>query len=306
MSIKIHHFSLPVSCPVYDESSGAVTQTQYEDNIVLILPENYSENGAPTRLVIVCHGAGGTVSSDTSQLEESQVGRYLVANGYAVMDVNGLPERYASENGIDIRNNIGSPIAIRSYTNAYKYCISNFNLKTDVFVHGGSMGGISSTNLVLSGLIPVIAHSALCPVLDAYKGMFLHPWMEDLPKIALGKIYGLQKDGSGNYVYDAQKIGPYSPAQVITERRYPVPVKFWHCEDDVVVSCEVTKKFVAAVNESGGHAELVTFDHGRHEPTLVGDILKNPSGKTNFMGEEVPVRIAAEGVFLWIKGFDRD
>ena len=82
------------------------------------------------------------------------------------MDVNGLPLEYANKNGIDIRNNIGSPIAIRSYVKAYHYCMDRFNLKPQVFVHGGSMGGISSTNLVLSGMIPVIAHSAFCPVLD--------------------------------------------------------------------------------------------------------------------------------------------
>lgn len=56
------------------------------------------------------------------------------------------------------------------------------------------MGEISSTNLVLSGKIPVIAHSAFCPVLDTYNQIFLHPWSGGLPKIAFGKIYKLDRD----------------------------------------------------------------------------------------------------------------
>ena len=127
----------------------------YEDDGFIILPDEYSESGAPTRLVISCHGAGGTVTTDDSQVEHQAMTEYLVANGYAVMDVNGLPQKYATEREIDIRNNIGSPIAIRSYVKAYHYCMEHFNLRPEVFVHGGSMGGISSTNLVLCGCIPV-------------------------------------------------------------------------------------------------------------------------------------------------------
>ena len=69
----------------------------------------YDENGKPVRLVINCHGAGGTVTTDDSQVEHQALTQYLVANGFAVMDVNGLPREYAEKHGIDIRNNIGSP-----------------------------------------------------------------------------------------------------------------------------------------------------------------------------------------------------
>jgi len=43
--------------------------------------------------------------------------------------------------------------------------MDNFNFKPDVFVFGASMGGISSTNLVLFGSIPVIAHGGHEPQL---------------------------------------------------------------------------------------------------------------------------------------------
>lgn len=294
-----HRFSVFVDC-----SPLGTPGNLYEDHGFLMLPESYRETGEATRLVINCHGAGGTVTTDDSQVEHQALTQYLVANGYAVMDVNGLPARLAEEAEIDIRNNIGSPIATQCYVNAYRYCMDHFNLKPEVFVHGGSMGGISSTNLVLSGAIPVIAHSAFCPVLDSYEEIFLHPWSDGLPKIALGKLYGLDTDANGNYIYDAAKIGPGNPASNPKAAHYPVPVKFWQCEDDEVVSFLVTRRFVEMVARNGGNASLRAFPHGGHEPQLVGPAVKNPSGLAKLNGEEIPITPAVEETFAWIRSFD--
>lgn len=304
----IHRFSILVNCNLSDES--LVTDTQqdfeqlYEDNGFIILPGNYTEFGEASRLVINCHGAGGTVATDDSQVEHQALTQYLVANGYAVMDVNGLPLEYAKRNGIDIRNNIGSPIAIRSYVKAYHYCMEHFNLKPEVFVHGGSMGGISSTNLVLSGSIPVIAHSAFCPVLDTYNQIFLHPWSGGLPKIALGKFYGLDIDPSGEYIYDEKKISGYNPAKNKKAEVYPVPVKFWHCIDDNKVSYTTTKKFVDMIKENGGIAHLRTFPDGGHEPQLVGETIENPCGISVFQDKKIEIRPAVEETFIWINNLN--
>ncbi len=304
---NIHRFSVSVNCNLPNEN--IITdelqdfEQLYEDNGFIIFPSTYTEQGDATRLVINCHGAGGTVTTDDSQVEHQALTEYLVANGYAVMDVNGLPSKYAEENNIDIRNNIGSPIAIRSYVKAYHYCIENFNLKPEVFVHGGSMGGISSTNLVLSGMIPVIAHSAFCPVLDTYNQIFLHPWSDGLPKFALGKIYRLDTDQLGEYIYDEKKISGYNPAKNKKAEMYPVPVKFWHCIDDETVSYEVTRNFVNKIKENGGVAYLRTFPYGGHEPQLVGESAKKPCGNNILNGNEIEITPAVEEVFIWIKNF---
>ena len=258
----------------------------------------------------ITHGAGGTVSTDDSQVEQQTLTKYLLANGYAVMDVNGLPEDFARANGIDIRNNIGSHVAIQSYIKAYHYCIENFKLKREVFVHGASMGGISSTNLVLSCEIPVIAQSGFCPVLDTYNQIFLHPWCGGLPKFALGAFYHLEKDENGELIYDEERIKGYNPMGRLIRTdggdclHYPVPVAFWHCEDDPVVDIAITKQFVTAIKNDGGEAYLRTFEHGGHEPQLVGDFLENPSGNTVFGDESLKITTAVEDVFLWIKRFD--
>ena len=301
--ITAHRFSVWVNC-------GSDREEIYEDVGVLMLPQSYSENGRATRLVICCHGAGGTVETDDSQTERQILVKYLLANGYAVMDVNGLPKEYASLYGIDIRNNIGSPIAIDCYVLAYQYCVDNFNLHKEVLVHGASMGGISSTNLVMSGRIPVIAQSGFCPVLDAYGQIYLHPWSNGLPRTALGILYDLKKDDRGEYIYDEKKLVGYHPMARIEgsngEERleYPVPVKFWHCEDDPVVNIEGTKTFVRAINNAGCVARLRIFSTGGHEPQDSGEPIDTPIGNHKISGETLKITPAVEEAFLWLTSFD--
>lgn len=307
MSIAIHRFTVSVNCCT--ENEDVITDCQcdfeklYDDFGFIILPESYSDNGDKTRLVINCHGAGGTVETDDSQVEHQAITQYLVANGYAVMDVNGLPHKYAKEKDIDTRNNIGSPIAIRSYVKAYHYCINKFNLASEVFVHGGSMGGLTGTNLVLSGLIPVIAHSAFCPVLDTYNQAFLHPWSGGAPRIALGKIYGFDTDENGEYIYSEDKLAGFNPSADKKAEVYPVPVKFWHCVDDDTVSYETTFDFISKLKRNGQIAYLRTFEHGGHEPQLVGESIGAPCGNDIYCGHKIAITPAVEEVFIWIRNF---
>ena len=306
-------FKIPINCTGHYFSGLEMMQDSeqiYYDDGVIAFPDNYTASGKPTRLVINCHGAGGTVSTDDSQVEKQTLTKYLLANGYAVMDVNGLPNDFSKINGIDIRNNIGSPIAIQSYIKAYHYCIENFNLKREVFVHGGSMGGISSTNLVLSNCIPVIAQSGFCPVLDTYHQIFLRPWTNGAPKIALGKFYHLEKDANGEFIYDEERITGYNPMGRLLRiedkeyLNYPVPVKFWHCEDYQTVKIDSTKRFVKAIRNAGGIAYLRTFANGGHEPQLFGDFLEDPVGNTVFRDECFRITTAVEDVLLWMRRFD--
>ena len=313
MPIQIHRFQVPVNCASPVCGSTDLVQDFEEidyDLGFLALPDSYRETGEATRLVINCHGAGGTVETDDSQAEQQTLTKYLLANGYAVMDVNGLPKAYAEREGIDIRNNIGSPIAVQSYIKAYHYCVSHFNLKREVFVHGASMGGISSTNLVLSRAIPVLAQSGFCPVLDTFSQIFQRPWTGGLPKTALGKFYGLAQDENGEYIYDEEKICGYNPvgrcirAEAGEVLCYPVPVKFWQCEDDDIVSIEPTKRLIGAVRRAGGIGYLRTFPSGGHQPQDFGVAVKCPSGNNVLDGEELVILPAVEETFLWLRRFD--
>ena len=171
----IHRFTVEVNCaPMYilEDNLGPEFNDDYQpytDYGVLVLPKTYTDKGKKTRLVISAHGGGGTVSADSSQAENQSISKYLVANGYAVMDVNGLPEQYAIDKGnLRIQDSVGSYIAIQSYIKAYNYCMENFNLHPEVFLVGISEGGITTTNIVLHTHIPVLAQAGWSPVLDTY------------------------------------------------------------------------------------------------------------------------------------------
>lgn len=296
-----------------NESSSSLQDglTTYTDNGFIMLPETYTSDGKPTRLIISCHGAGGTVSTNDSQVERQTLTKYLVANGYAVMDMNGLPEEYATLAGIDINNNVGSPIAMQSYIKGYHYCMEHFNLYPEVFLFGASMGGISSTNLAMCGSIPVIAQGGYCPVLDTYNEIFLNPWSSGAPKIALGKLYNMETDENGHYIYDEERLIGYNPVNNKTVEingvkytDYPVPLKFWQCENDNTVSIEVTENFINAIKRMGRTAHLRKLVDGGHEPQMSGTPLINPSGITNFRGENIVIYPAVEEVLLWFNRYN--
>ena len=171
----IHRFTVEVNCaPMYipEDNLGpefADGTDMYTDYGVLIFPKSYTDTGKKTRLVISAHGGGGTVSADSSQAEYQSISQYLVANGYAVMDVNGLPEQYAIDHGnLRLQDSVGSYIAIQSHIKAYNYAMDNFNFYPEVFLVGISEGGITTTNIVLHSHIPVLAQAGWSPVLDTY------------------------------------------------------------------------------------------------------------------------------------------
>lgn len=275
----------------------------YYDDGILLLPNSYSSDGAPTRLVIMCHGAGGTVTTDDAQIIGSTLAKYLLANGYAIMDVNGLPNDYAEKFDINIKNNIGSPIATESYIKAYNYCIENYNFYKEVLVHGASMGGISSTNLVLSGKIPVLAQSGFCPVLDTFNQIFLHPWSNGLPKFALGKLYSLDKDEKGEYVYNEEAILGCNP--INSNKKHPCPLLFVHSIDDPIVNPEFTKKYIEKASGDGVETKLIILPAGAHEPQLYGDYLEKTYGNSYYEGEKLNITTAVEEAFIWLRTHEK-
>ena len=311
---KVIHFSTPVNCAKQNVASDTLNLQDesdiYYDNSVLMLPKTYLSKGKKTRLVIFCHGAGGTVSETTSQTEQQVLAKYLVANGYAVLDTNGLPFAYADANSISREENVGSWLAMQCYVNAYHEVVTKYNICEDgVFVHGGSMGGITAANLVMGGQIPVIANTAFCPVLDTYNEIWLHPWSNGLPKIALAKLFDFNNVG-GNYEYDETKLTGYNPVNnhtvTIGETKYtlfPCPAKYWHCDNDSVVNIDITAAFVQQIKNAGGRAYLRRLPSGGHSPEDAGTAIANPSGNTVYNGAVLSIKPAVEEVFLWIKRF---
>ena len=115
--------------------------------------------GAPTRLIIYCHGAGVNYNQNTTRFPSSDcLPAYWLSEGYAVMDMDG--EFYAENH-----QHTYLPEARQSYIAAYRWVIKNFNICRDgVFLGGRSMGGGMCFELLSGDDIPVIAACPVVPV----------------------------------------------------------------------------------------------------------------------------------------------
>ena len=123
--------------------------TILDDYGLLRLPDTYSNTGEPTRLIIYCHGAGLNYTKSTTGFTGLDP-EYFLAEGYAVMDMDGNPYDNSNTHGY-------ISAAQKAYVAAYDWIIANYNIKTDgVFLAGRSMGGGMVLDLLQSP-IPVIA-----------------------------------------------------------------------------------------------------------------------------------------------------
>ncbi len=123
---------------------------------ILCLPSKYSNTGKPTRLIIYCHGAAVNYSSSATRFDSQDLDpTYWLAEGYAILDVEGNPFNNTDEH-------FCIPQAMECYLAAYKWAIEWYNIRRDgVFLGGRSMGGGMTFDLIREQCpIPVIA---ACP-----------------------------------------------------------------------------------------------------------------------------------------------
>lgn len=148
-----------VTNPTCCDSETSVVQDSCNylvDYGLICLPSTYTNTGKPTRLIIYCHGAAVNYADNVTRFNSVDLEPdYWLAEGYAVMDMEGNPFDNTNEH-------ICIPQAMDCYVAAYKWAIEHYNLRRDgVFIGGRSMGGYNTFNLIRRECpIPVIA---ACP-----------------------------------------------------------------------------------------------------------------------------------------------
>lgn len=178
------YFKTKVDCVQMNASSydatdpnSYVSQAIYDDNAVLILPESYTPQGKPTRLIIYCKQGNRQITDSSNPIFESNnmgnIFHFLVTRGYAVLAADGVPDGLSSALGLDDTRVSGSYAAVQSTRKAYDYVIENYNIDTTgAFIFGYSQGGIYAQNVIdLSG-IPIIGCAMVSPTLS----MRYHLW----------------------------------------------------------------------------------------------------------------------------------
>lgn len=257
------------------------------DQGVIILPRQYSSSGKPTPLIIGCHGGGGTVSSETSQLETSALYQYLVSLGYAVMDMAGMPESFSKRLRIDHNRCLGSYVAIRAYEAGYQYVVNKYNLDTTrCYVIGGSNGGLTALNLVRLSNIPFVCLAGIAPLVSIGE----QAWNIHLGASSGGEFQAFQnraniirlyrmKDVFSFYdlksaYFERERVSYYDPFDSYWLNRFVVdcPVMIWHSVDDEVLPFNFSSLFVKSLNFIRSNtARLIALEKGGHNPLSVND-----------------------------------
>jgi predicted esterase len=261
--IKEIHFTVRINLKFPADSSNLLKNEDFDssfyDDAVLMLPKTYSENGNPVRLVYCAHGAGGGVTKDSWYLaSKTLVDDSLLANGYAIFDVNGGPSV----------ENMGGSWVVQSAFKAYEYIRQNYNIGDRIFVSGFSMGGLSSTNFVFKHSNVVLAHGLFSAVLDLYSQAWKNPWYPTTRQ-AIAHAFNF-KDRTGK-TWEPDKVKGWNPYLINTFSNgpdtfkvYPVPVKIWHGTRDKMVQVQFSRNFQKYIQNANGYCELRELDTDNH------------------------------------------
>jgi len=261
--------------------SGSIGKDLVDKGLV-IFPKGYSQYGVPVKLVIYCHGGSGYVSNDFSESESDNYCKYLSSLGYAVLDMNGIPQLLASNLKIDRGRTVGNFVALRSYVAGYEYVINNFNIDFNgCYVFANSNGGLISMNLANLTSIPIIAQAGINPMLSIERNL----WSYKGGAVILGggefnslqnranviRLYGMNDVKSqvelNDAKYEKEKVGDYDPFDYLMFKNnndYPYPYKIFQTKDDWAVNFSITKELVVAMQKRGKNLILREIETGGH------------------------------------------
>ena len=243
-------------------TNGTTQTSEDSENLVdipcvLKLPTTYNPSGTPTKLIMTCHGAGGSVTNNSI----SAAGGHdcIINGGYAWFDVNG--SSVTSEHMSGIRT-------LEAYKKAYDYIIENYNIEPHILVHGRSMGGLTALNFTYHFPSIVSACACVYPVTDLYNQAWLRPWSSTC-KQNMAIEYNFN-DKTGN-TFEEDKVIGFNPIKnntiTIADNNYtnfPVPLKIWHGLADTTVRIDESRKLVSAIKNYGGRASIREIEGMAH------------------------------------------
>ena len=234
-----------------------------ECRAVLCLPDNYSDSGEKTQLIIACHGAGSVVDFETHRTGGLGGVLSCVDAGYAALDIDG-----ADPSGLTM----GNPEHVFALYRAYKYAIKHYNLTERVVLYGGSMGGQTAVNFANTFPSLCLALGIFYPRLNILSfetadGHHCHgTWDTTTPgKSGISTreriILNFHMDG-GEWNGDrVAGFEPYNNRSFTNEKGEkvvmpPCPIKIWHGTADSVIDPVISQEYVKAVRRGGCYAEL--------------------------------------------------
>lgn len=263
------HFTIPVNQMVLLDGEESTTYVDDEAsvadvNAVMKLPQGYSENGTPTPIIMIFHGAGFYVSASNWGVSSGgaegesaafdNLTQYFVYCGYAVCDVN------AYDNTVPNRT-FGSQRTIIAYKKLIEYVKDHYNVEKAVNGFGFSMGGLVALNYI-NEFSDLKCLAIASPVVALYEQGYYGSatW-----KSAIANSYGFDvpsgfEFSSGTPTEEENEIwnentsltngyDPFVRSKTNTANTHYPFMRIWHGDSDTAVSYLKSKEFSDEVRE---------------------------------------------------------
>ena len=273
----------------------------YEDKCVLYLPDSYTPDGDPTKVILYCKQGASEITSSTDQIVDQCA--FFLKLGYAILAVEGIPDGLCDEKKIGKRT-VGNYIHAQSMTKAYEKVVELYNIDPKgCYAYGWSQGGHTLQNLLDNTSLPILCAAAQSPVVS----IRYHQW--DLSatathggvqytkdaRLSIARLFDYPAVSNNTELlalsYDASKTNgwdpytrnvdnPYTgfvqsgnlwyfPSGTTTDditmvKRMRCPFKAWVADNDTALGADVTKAFVKAIKNSGQVAEIKCYSTGAH------------------------------------------
>ena len=253
------HFTVPVNQNIVDNSLTTNALIDNENSMIdvdciLSLPTSYRNNGAPSKLIMLCHGAGRGVYGAETAFDDQGDWRSITgynnlvsafnSAGYAVFDCNGYANtRYGCSFW-------GAQRGIEAWRKAYDYVVKNYNVEENVSIYGFSMGGCTALNLVMRNFPNVKCIAVGSPVTTLDETCYARAGT------AFNEAWGITE-------YNSAILRGNDPMQTVITidnidycfKTLP-PLKIWFGSIETWPSPSDAQRLVNAIKNAGGKADL--------------------------------------------------
>lgn len=255
-------FTVPVNQTKADNSVKAGNQSEvgeeYVDvDCILSLPVSYKPAGQPSKLLMMCHGAGKGVADWKEHEGYKAIVKKFIDRGYAVFDCNGFKN---DELGWSFW---GERRGVEAWRKAYQYVVNNYNVEEAFSIYAFSMGGLTAMNLAFSNFPNIKCIALGSPVLNLKAC-----WEDSSVQAVLKTLYGM-----GDAWDDSKAIGsnPYNNIIVQNSKKFCFknlpPIKVWYgsTEQSYGVNKQYAIDMVTAITNAGGYAEYREVNEAGHD-----------------------------------------
>lgn len=255
-------FTIPVIQTVADNNADASDYSEklietLDVNCVLSMPTSYTPYGTPSKLLMMCHGAGQGVDTWKDNQGYKDIVQRFNESGYLVFDCNGF------KNDALGWSFWGNQRGLEAWRKAYQYIVDNYNVEKDFSIYAFSMGGLTALNLAFQSFPNIKCIAMGSPVVNL-RACFDDPSVKEVLKLLYGM--GDEWDASKAFGNDPYKhIIDFNGSKYCFPKLPPIKIWYGSTEESYGVNKQYAIDLVNAINNAGGYAQYREVQGAGHE-----------------------------------------